>query len=109
MARNHLFAERHRTPAGGGRRQGRLALQPRHVVVEQTAVLDDAPRDFALTLGEGRERDLLAAADLGDDREIGGRQDAQVLAILPIDALDVLGDDELDPGAHLGVGRLLAR
>src|SRR5205823_12215780 len=33
---------------------------------------------------------------------------AQVLAVLLVDALDVLRDHELDPRAHLGIGRLLA-
>jgi hypothetical protein len=36
------------------------------------------------------------------------RIDAEVLAILAIDTLDALGHDQLDPGAHLGIGRLLA-
>src|SRR5204863_7176485 len=44
-----------------------------------------------------------------DDGEVRGGQDAQVLTVLPVDALDVLRDHELDPGAHLGVGRLLTR
>src|SRR5437763_17075432 len=40
----------------------RAAPEPGDVEVEQSAVLDDAARDLALTLGEGGERDRLAAA-----------------------------------------------
>src|SRR6266516_4242565 len=109
VARDDLFAERHRPARRRGRREHDLALEPGHVEVEQSSVLDDATRDLALTLGEGGERDRLAAADPVDDREVGGRENAQVLAVLPIDPLDVLGHHQLDAGAHLGVGGLLTR
>src|SRR5262249_48914336 len=36
------------------------------------------------------------------------REDAEVLAVLPVDPLDVLGDHDADAGAHLRVRRLLA-
>src|SRR5207247_645697 len=42
-------------------------------------------------------------------REIGRREDSEVLAVLAVDALDVLRYDQLDPRAQLGVGRLLPR
>ncbi len=109
MAGDHLFAQRHGAPAGGRRRERHFALQPRHVVVEQAAVFDDAPRDLAFTPGERRQRDRFAAADLVDDREVGRGQHAEVLTVLPVDALDVFGNDELDPRTHLGVRRLFTR
>src|SRR5207302_1557448 len=109
VARDDLFAERHRPARRLGRREHDLALEPGHVEVEQSSVLDDATRDLALTLGEGGERDRLAAADPVDDREVGGRENAHVLAVLPIDPLDVLRHHQLDAGAHLGVGGLLTR
>ena len=40
---------------------------------------------------------------------IGAGVKADVLAVLPVDLLDALGDDELDAGLELGVGRRLAR
>ena len=56
----------------------------------------------------GRQRHLLAAADLVDHAEVGGREDADVLAVLAVDPLDVLGDHDADAGGPLRVGRRLA-
>src|SRR5439155_457741 len=91
------------------RREDDFPLEPGDVEVEQPAVLDDAARDLALALGEGCERNRLAAPHSVDDREVGSGEYSQILAILPVDPLDVLGDDQLDAGAHLGVRRLLPR
>src|SRR2546430_939684 len=44
-----------------------------------------------------------------EDREGGGRENDQVLAVLAADALEGLGHHQLDAGAHLGVRGLLAR
>src|SRR6185437_1082748 len=41
--------------------------------------------------------------------EVGRREQADVLAVLPVDLLDVAGDDELHARLALGVGRRLAR
>ena len=57
--------------------------------------------------GKFGERDFFSRPDLLDQREVGRGQQAQVLAVLFVNAFDVLGDHQLDPGAHLGVGRLL--
>src|SRR5581483_2947582 len=65
-------------------------------------------RHQSLALHEFAERDLLAASDALDEAEVGGGQHTQVLAVLLVDALDVLGDHQLDAGGALGVGRLLA-
>ncbi len=107
--RENLLAERHRARRRLGRMEHDLALQAGHVVIEQAAVLDDAAGDLAFARRECGERDIFAAFDLVQDREVGRRQHAEVLAVLAIDALDAFGDHELDAGAHLGVGRLLAR
>src|SRR5712692_265848 len=85
-----------------------LAFEPRHIVVEQPAMLDDAASDLALSRGEHRQRNDLSAAHFVENREVGRRQHAEVLAVLAVDALDAFGHDQLDAGAHLGVGRLLA-
>ncbi len=83
-------------------------LQARDVEGKQAAVLDDLAGDVVLAAGEFGERNLFAAPDLVDQAEVGRGQHAQVLAVLLVDALDVLGDHELDAGGALGVGRLLA-
>ena len=86
-----------------------LPLEPCHVVVEQSTVFDDAARDLTLAGGEHRERNAFTATDLVQNREVGRREDAEVLAILAVDPFDALGHDQLDAGAHLRVRRLLAR
>ena len=75
------------------RRAPRLALQPRLVVREEPAVLDDLALIASSPRGELRERDLLAAADALDQAEVGRREQADVLAVLPVDLLDAFGDD----------------
>src|SRR6185437_7679243 len=86
-----------------------LPLQPGDVEVEQPPVLDDPPGDLAFARGERAQGDRLPISHLVEDREVSRGQDAQVLTVLSIDALDVLRDHQLDPGAHLGVRRLFAR
>src|SRR5690606_14657506 len=83
LARVRLELRRHR-------RDPDLALQPRDVVLEQPAVLDDVARDRVHTRRERLELDLLAPPDPLDQREVRGRQDPQVLAVLVVDPLDVL-------------------
>ena len=85
-----------------------ITLQPRHVVIEEPTVLDDAARDLALAGCERRKRNALAPAHLVENRKVRRCQDAEVLAILAVDALDAFRDNQFDAGAHLGVGRLLA-
>ena len=60
-----------RRGGGGGTRH--LALQARHVEGEEPAVFDDAAGDLVLAGRELRERNLLAAPDPVDQREIGAR------------------------------------
>ena len=66
-------------------------------------------RDPAFAAGQLLERDLLAIANALDEREVGAGEHAEILAVLPVDPLDALGDHDPDPGDHLGVRRLLAR
>ena len=110
--RAKIFSASHRPrPAADlalDRRELHLALEPRDVVLEQPAVLDDLLRDGIDVLRELRERDLLAPANPLDQREVRRGQDPEVLAVFVVDPLDVLGDDDADPGHELGVGRLLA-
>ena len=107
--RENFLAQGHRPRGGRGRMQDDRALQARHVVVEQAAMLDDPAGDFAFPGGKNGQRDLFTPFHPLEQRKIRRREDAEVLAVLAIDALDALGDDELDPGAHLGVRRLFAR
>src|SRR5206468_11864225 len=41
--------------------------------------------------------------------KVGRGEDGEVLAVLAVEAFDVLSDDELHTGAHFRGGRLLAR
>ena len=88
------------------RRQHHLPLQARHVELEEPAVLDDLPRDVVGTVGELGQRDRLAGADPVDEAEVCRGENAQVLAVLVVDALDALADDNPDARHQLGVGAL---
>ena len=88
------------------RRQRHLPLQPGHVEFEKPAVLDDLPGDLVLAVGEFGERDRLPGPDAVDQAEVGGRENAQVLAVLVVDALDAFADDDLDARHQLGIRAL---
>src|SRR5437773_4226736 len=109
MTCDDLLPERHGPARSPGGREDDLPLEPGDVEVEQPAVLDDTARDLALALGEGCERNRLAAPHSIDDRKVGSGEDSQILAILPVYPLDVLSDAQSDAGAQLGVRRLLPR
>ena len=108
VAGDDLFAQGHGTARRAWRREDHLSLESGDIEVEQAAVLDDATGDLAFARRERAQGDRLAPPHLVDDRKVGRGKHAQVLTVLAVDALDVVGDDELDPRAHLGVGGLLA-
>ena len=117
FAGEDLLAERHgagpRVACGrfaqrARRRERHLASHAGHVELEQATVRDDLPGDLVRPRRELGQRDRLARADAVDESEIGRGEDAQVLAVLVVDALDALADDDLDPGHQLGVRALLA-
>ena len=108
-----LLGQRHRRVARAlsrvfDRRQKYFPLHARHIERKQPAVLDDLPRDLILASGKFAERNLFPAANAVDQRKVGRGQQPQVLAVLFVDALDILGNHDADAGAHLGVRRLLA-
>src|SRR6185437_14644944 len=97
-----------RTGLGCDRRQRDFALHARHIELKQAAVLDDLSRDLIFARGENRKWNFLAAANFFDQREVRRGEHAEVLAVLLVDALDVLRNHQLDPGAQLRVRRLFA-
>ena len=103
LFRNRLGAVRRGRDAG----ERDESLQPRHGVVEQSAVLDDVALNAPRVSDERVERDLLAVSDLLDQGEIRRCEETDVRAILPVDALDVLPDDDAEPRGALGVRRSL--
>ncbi len=108
MAGENLLRDGHRPRLGGDGRQENFALHAGDVEREQAAVLDHLAGDFVFACGELNQRNLFSAADLVDHAKVSRGQHAEVLAILLVDALDVLGDHQLDAGRHLGVRRLFA-
>src|SRR5581483_7359119 len=110
VAGENLFRDRHRAALARALdlRQRHLALHARHVERKQAAVFDHLAGDLILARRELGQGNLLSAADAIDQGEIRRGQQAQVLAVLLVDAFDVLGDDHADSGAHLGIRRLLA-
>ncbi len=109
MPGEDFFRERHGAGSAARRRGHDLAREARDVVRVEAAALDDLARDLVRSLREFRKRDRLAPADPVDQRKIGRGEDAEVLAVLPVDPLDVLRDHEPDPGAPFRVRRLFAR
>ena len=53
--------------------------------------------------------DGLAAPDAVDQAEIGGGEQADVVGVLPVDALEAFGDDQADAGQLLGDRAVFAR
>jgi hypothetical protein len=82
-------------------------LQPLLIEVEKAATLDYLARDRIYTLGELGERDVFTSPDPLYEAEVGRCENSEVLAVLIIDAFNVLGDDESDTGNHLAKWRLL--
>ena len=104
----NFFAQRHRPPGRLRWMQHNLPFEPGRVVVEQPAVFDDPAGDLTLAGGERGELNAFTAADLVQNREVRRGEDAEVLAILAVDALDAFGHDELNASTHLRVRLLFA-
>ena len=103
-----LLAQRHGTRGRGDGGWRDLAFEPRAVVREEAAVLDDRRADGVEALRELRDGDGLARLDARDEPEVRGGQQADVLGVLLVDLLDALRDDELHAGLELAVRRGLA-
>ena len=93
MAGKNLFGNGHRPRLGFCRRQEDFALQARNIEGEQSAVLDDLTRDLVFAIGELGEGNFFTAANLVDHAEVGRSQHPKVLAVLLVDAFDILRDD----------------
>ena len=90
------------------RRQKNLSLHPRHVERKQSTVFNHLLRDLVLPSGEFTERDFFAGTNPVNQREVSRSQQPEVLAVLLVDALNVLPNRDLNSGAHLRIRRLLA-
>jgi hypothetical protein len=76
---------------------------------QQAAALQDRRRERVAPLYQLVDRDRLACFDAVDETEIGRGEQADVVCVLAVDALEALGDDEADAGEPLGRGAVLAR
>src|SRR2546423_6845311 len=108
MPREDFFGNRHRSGCGRDWRNLHLALQSRDVERKQPAIFNDLPGDLVFAARELFERDLFAIRDATDEIEVRRSQQSEVLAVLPVDALDVLGDDAADARGDFGIRRLFA-
>ena len=114
VPREDFFGQSHRScgagaPARGlNRRQKYFSLHARHVEREQPAVFDYLPRNLIFPGSELAERNFFAAANAVDQRKVRRGQQTEVLAILLVDALDILGNDNPNAGAHFRIRRLFA-
>ena len=103
-----LLGQRHGPGGARNRRQENFLLHARYVERKQSTVLDHLACNLVLAGGEFGDRNLFPAPNSINQREVGGSQQPEILAILLIDPLDVLGDYHANARAHLGVRRLLA-
>src|SRR5258708_10679752 len=108
VPRKNLLRQRHGAFFSLHWRQEYFLLHPRHVERKQPTVLNYLPRNLILSLGKLGKRNLLPTANSVDQRKVSRSEHAQILAILLVDALNVLRNHHFDPRAHLGVRRLLA-
>ncbi len=83
-------------------------MHPGHIELKQPTVFNNLPRNLVFALSKLGQRNFLARANAFNQRKIRRGQHPQVLAILLVNALDVFGDHDFDPGAKLRIGRLLA-
>src|SRR5205085_1455711 len=109
VARDDLLDDVQRSPLCLKRGRRDFACEPRLVVVEESAVLDYLLRDWVESARELRERNLLAAPDSLYEAEVGRGQKPDVLAVLPVDFLNRLRDDEFESRGLLRERRGLAR
>src|SRR4051794_27305509 len=102
MPREDFFGKRHRATFGGDRRNLYLTLQARDVERKQAAVFNDLSRDLVFAACELFERNLCAVFNARDQIEVGRGQQAEVLAVLTVDALDIFGNDTTNACGDFG-------
>src|ERR1700749_1816836 len=109
VPRDDLLDDVHRPLSGFERGRRDTACEPGLVVVEEAAVLDYLLRDWVGPARELFERNLLAAPYPFDEPEVGRSEQPNVLAVLPVNLLDGLRDDESEPRRLLRERRGFAR
>jgi hypothetical protein len=87
-------------------RSGRACRSP---VLQQPTRTHDRRRKRVAPGQQLVESDRLAARDAFDEPEVGARQQPHVVGVLPVDALEALGDHQPHPGRPLGDDAVLAR
>ena len=108
VAGEDLLSNSHGPLAGNNGRQKDLLLHAGHVEREKPAVVDNLAGNVVFAFGELAERDFFTGANLVDEAEVRRSQDAEILTVLLVDALNIFGDHHLDSGTQFGVRRLLA-
>ena len=109
--RDDLVDQRARTVVVRRRRDVHAAdaRQLRLAVFQEAAGADHLLRHFVAAGEERVERNRLPRRDAREDREVGRGQDADVVGVLAVDALEALGHDEADTRRLLGKRTGLAR
>ena len=102
-----LLGDRLRPICAAGSGKVDLALNPGDIELEEPPPLDDLSRDRILAIGEDRERNRLATGDSVDHREVGAGEKTEVVAVLLVNAFDILRHDDLDSGTQFRIGRCL--
>ena len=111
VAGDDLFGQGERPGAasnlGGTRRL--LARKMRLAVGQQATGADDILRHLVAAFEKLLKRNRFFGGDAVEDREISGGQNAEIVAVLAVDALEAAGDDQTDAGRFLSQRAVLAR
>src|SRR6266446_1733239 len=106
--RKNLLRQSHRARRSLDRWQENFPLHARNVKRKQPAILNHLPSDLVLPSSKFTERNFLPRANPVDQSKVGRCQQPQVLAVLLLDALNILGNRNLNPSTYLRIRRLLA-
>jgi hypothetical protein len=108
VAADDLLVQRHR-PRVGGQRHGLRVAQVRLPELEQAAGTQDGGGQRFAALQQFVDGHRFAARQPVGQRHVGGGEQADVVGVLPVDALEAPGDHQPDAGQALGRRAVLAR
>jgi len=104
VPRQQFLGVGHGPRLGPGQRRHRLAPEAGGVVGEKAATAHDLGGDGIQPRREFQQRNGLAPAEPRDQAEVRAGEQAQVLGVLAVDALEAFGDDQADSCAEFGIG-----
>ena len=90
-------------------RDRKCGAKPGAAIAQQPAMAKNGGGQFLPARHQFLDADRLALLQPRDQREIGGREQTQIIGVLPIDAFEALGDNQPDAGHLFRQRTVLAR